>query len=67
MDRANAARKVLEENGVAKDQIIEIRGLADRRLKHPDKPFDYSNRRVSIIVYINNEPQKNNSPPLISN
>ncbi len=50
VDRANAARMVLEESGVSGDQIIEIRGLADRRLKHPDKPLDYSNRRVSIII-----------------
>lgn len=54
VDRANSARKVLEESGVSKDQIIEIRGLADRRLKHPDKPLDYSNRRVSIIISISN-------------
>lgn len=59
VDRANAARKVLEENGVSKDQILEIRGLADRRLKHPEKPFDHSNRRVSFIVSLPEELLKN--------
>jgi len=49
-DRANAARKQLEENGLRKDQIVEVRGYADRNLKQPDKPFDYSNRRVNIVV-----------------
>jgi chemotaxis protein MotB len=49
-DRANAARKLLEENGLRKDQITEVRGYADRHLSQPDKPLDYSNRRVNILV-----------------
>ena len=49
-DRANTARKILEESGAGKDQIIQVRGFADRNLKHPDKPLDYANRRVSILV-----------------
>lgn len=49
-DRANTARKILEENGVGKNQIVQVRGFADRNLKHPDKPLDYTNRRVSILV-----------------
>ncbi len=50
VDRANAARRVLEAGGVRKDQIAEVRGFADRRLKVPDKPLDFANRRVSILV-----------------
>jgi chemotaxis protein MotB len=49
-ERANTARKILEEKGLKKDQVIEVRGFADRNLKHPDKPTDASNRRVSILV-----------------
>lgn len=49
-DRANSARKVMEENGLRKNQISEVRGFADRRLRMPEKPLDYSNRRVSILV-----------------
>jgi chemotaxis protein MotB len=49
-ERANTARKFLEEKGLKKDQILEVRGFADRNLKHPDKPMDASNRRVSILV-----------------
>ncbi|OPY68183.1 MAG: Motility protein B [Syntrophorhabdus sp. PtaU1.Bin002] len=49
-ERANMARKILEEKGLVKDQILEVRGFADRNLKHPDKPMDSSNRRVSILV-----------------
>lgn len=49
-ERANMARKILEEKGLKKDQTLEVRGFADRNLKHPDKPMDASNRRVSILV-----------------
>ncbi len=49
-DRANTARRILEQNGVGKDQIVQVRGFADRNLKHPDKPLDFGNRRVSILV-----------------
>jgi len=49
-DRANTARKLLEENGLRKDQITEVRGYADRHLRQPDKPLDFSNRRVNILV-----------------
>jgi len=52
VDRANAARKLLEEYGVKKNQVLEVRGYADRYLKLPDKPLDHANRRVNIIVTI---------------
>ena len=49
-DRANMARRILEQNGLRKDQVSQVRGFADRNLKHPDKPLDFGNRRVSILV-----------------
>ncbi len=49
-DRANAARVVLNESGLNKKQILEVRGYGDRRLRDPQNPYDYSNRRVSIVV-----------------
>jgi len=49
-DRANAARRVLEENGIREKQITGVNGYADRRLKNPSKPLDFSNRRVTILV-----------------
>jgi chemotaxis protein MotB len=49
-DRANSARRVLEEGGIRERQITGINGFADRRLKNPSKPFDFSNRRVTILV-----------------
>ena len=49
-DRANAARKTMEQKGLRPDQVVEIRGYADQQLRLPDKPDDPSNRRISIIV-----------------
>ena len=60
VDRANAARNYLEENGLRKKQIIEIRGYADRKLKLPDKPLDHINRRVNIIVTLPKQAKSEN-------
>jgi chemotaxis protein MotB len=49
-DRANAARKIMQENGLRPDQVTQVRGFADQQLRNPDKPEAPSNRRVSIIV-----------------
>jgi chemotaxis protein MotB len=54
-DRANAARRLMQQSGLAGDQISQVRGFADQRLRNAKDPQDPSNRRVSIIVqYINN-------------
>ncbi len=50
VDRANSARRVLEESGLGKNQICEVRGFADRNLRIPERPLDFANRRVSILV-----------------
>ena len=49
-DRANAARRVVEQNGVAGSQLRGIRGYADRQLHFPKAPLDPRNRRVSVVV-----------------
>jgi chemotaxis protein MotB len=49
-DRANSARRALIRGGVGADQIDEIRGYADKRLRNPEEPFSLVNRRVSIII-----------------
>jgi chemotaxis protein MotB len=48
-DRANAARRVMEEV-LPERRVTEIRGYADTRLRYPADPLDARNRRVSIIV-----------------
>ena len=49
-DRANAARRLMQGNGVRADQVTQIRGFADQRLRRPNDPFDPANRRISVIV-----------------
>lgn len=50
VDRANAARRIMEENGLRADQLYEVRGYADKLPINHQDPFDFKNRRVSIIV-----------------
>ena len=49
-DRANAARRLMQLNGVRDDQVSQVRGYADQRLRNPAAPLDASNRRISVIV-----------------
>jgi chemotaxis protein MotB len=49
-DRANAARKCMVEHGLRPEQVGQVRGFADRQLRHPETPDHPSNRRVSVIV-----------------
>jgi len=49
-DRANAARKLIQESSVRPNQVADVRGFADQRLRKPDDPTNASNRRVSIVV-----------------
>jgi chemotaxis protein MotB len=55
-DRANAARRLMQQAGLRTDQVSQVRGFADQRLRNPQDALDPSNRRVSIIVqYINTD------------
>ncbi|MFN8179819.1 MAG: flagellar motor protein MotB [bacterium] len=49
-DRANAARRTLEESGVAASRLKSIRGYADTRLRFPENPLEPRNRRIEILV-----------------
>jgi chemotaxis protein MotB len=49
-DRANAARRVMEQSGLRPDQVNDVRGFADQRLRKKEAPEDASNRRISVIV-----------------
>jgi chemotaxis protein MotB len=49
-DRANSARRLLQQDGVRQDQVTQVRGYADQLLRVKDNPFDPSNRRISILV-----------------
>jgi chemotaxis protein MotB len=49
-DRANAARRLLQQDGVRSNQVTQVRGYADQLLRVKNNPFDSSNRRISILV-----------------
>jgi chemotaxis protein MotB len=60
VDRANAARRLMEEAGIRPGQVSYVRGFADRQLKDPANPLDPANRRVSLIIqYQKVEPGEN--------
>jgi chemotaxis protein MotB len=49
-DRANAARRVMEGAGLKPEQVMAVRGYADRHPRIVGSPRDARNRRVSIVV-----------------
>jgi chemotaxis protein MotB len=49
-DRANSARRVMQNSGLRPDQVSQVRGYADQKLRVPENPLDPSNRRISLIV-----------------
>ena len=49
-DRANAARRLMQQSGLRADQVSQVRGFADQCLRNGVDPLDASNRRISIIV-----------------
>ena len=49
-DRANSARRDMQQKGLAENQVAQVRGFADQFPRKPDNPFDPSNRRISVIV-----------------
>ena len=58
-DRANAARRIMQQSGLATGQIAQVRGFADQQLRDPKNPENASNRRVTIIVkYLNKDQDK---------
>ena len=62
-DRANAARRLMEANGVRHEQVNQVRGFAERQLRHPDDPNNASNRRISVIVqYLTPPPEPPKAP-----
>jgi chemotaxis protein MotB len=50
-ERANVARRLMQRpGGLRGNQVSQVRGFADQRLRVPSNPLDPSNRRVSLIV-----------------
>jgi chemotaxis protein MotB len=58
-DRANAARRLMQHEGVRDDQVTQVRGYADQMPRKKDQPQDASNRRISVIVQnLENKPEE---------
>jgi len=58
-DRANAARRLMLQHGIRTDQVTQVRGFADQRLRKRENPLDPSNRRISVIVqYLPKKPSE---------
>ncbi len=53
-DRANAARRILEETGFPAARIHEVRGMADTRPRVPNDPFAAQNRRITLVLPFSN-------------
>jgi chemotaxis protein MotB len=49
-DRANAARKAMEADGLAATKLDALHGYGSSRLRYPDNPLDARNRRIAIVV-----------------
>jgi len=58
-DRANAARRLLQQDGVRSNQVTQVRGYADQMLRVKNNPYDPSNRRITILV----QNSANGAPP----
>jgi chemotaxis protein MotB len=61
-DRANSARRLMQQHGVRGDQASQVRGFADQRLRKSQDPLDSANRRISLIVQYLQKPSDEDKP-----
>jgi chemotaxis protein MotB len=63
-DRANSARRIMQAAGLSPNQISQVRGYADQKLRVPGNPLEPSNRRISLIVqYVVKDDDEEKVPP----
>jgi chemotaxis protein MotB len=62
-DRANAARRWMQEHGMRDDQVAQVRGFADQSLRNPANPNDASNRRITLIIQYQKATAADMKPP----
>ena len=63
-DRANSARRLMQTSGLRDDQISQVRGYADQKLRVPSNPLEPSNRRISLIVQYVVKPDEDEPVPV---
>lgn len=67
-DRANAARRILENAGVDDSRVMEVRGYGSTKLRVPDNPLASANRRISILLpYTSTTATESDAASLASN
>ena len=62
-DRANSARRLMQQDGLGLQQVAQVRGFADQLLRKPKDPLDPSNRRISLIVQYRDEKNAQEGQP----
>ncbi len=60
-ERANAARRLLLAGGVPEGRVSAVRGYADTRLRVKSDPYDARNRRISIVIKLDEK----EAPPAV--
>ena len=55
-DRANAARRIMTQNGLSPGQIAQVRAFAEKQPREGADPFSPGNRRVTITMLLGREP-----------
>ena len=64
-DRANTARRLMQSDGLRLDQVSQVRGYADQKLRVLSNPMDPSNRRISLIVqYVTKDEDEEEKVPM---
>jgi chemotaxis protein MotB len=54
----------MQQSGIGENQVMQVRGFANQRLRKPDAPLDPSNRRVSLIVEYLDKTAETDKPDL---
>ncbi len=62
-DRANSARRLMQQSGLGPAQVTQVRGFADQHLRKPKQPQDSSNRRISLMVQYLQAPEEDDDKP----
>jgi chemotaxis protein MotB len=61
-DRANAARRLMQQHGLRADQVSQVRGYADQKLRNNKDPLEPANRRITLIVQYIAPPEPDEEP-----
>lgn len=53
-DRASAARREMESNGLSQERLVRVAGFAATDPLIKENPYDPRNRRISVLLYTQN-------------